>query len=242
MSEPEKLERGVAAPDRYLPAANPRHTILVVAVLGLSAFLGTILANYMKAGGNSHRIRFYVLALLIEWLWFILVVADVWHSGAPVRIVLGDRWNSIRQVLRDVGIALAFWIVSIALLLPAAWLLRVASQGRKLDFMLPHGATELTLWIALAVTAGVSEETVFRGYLQRQFMALTKSAPAGILLSAALFGACHMYQGTRRAILMGIYGAMFGILAYWRRSVRPGMIAHAWHDSLAGVLATLVRR
>jgi hypothetical protein len=42
-------------------------------------------------------------------------------------------------------------------------------------------------------------------------------------------------------ILIALYGAMFGILANWRGSVRPGMIAHAWNDSLNGVLASLVR-
>jgi hypothetical protein len=72
-------------------------------------------------------------------------------------------------------------------------------------------------------------------------MALTKSAPAGILLSAATFGAAHAYQGFRMTILIALYGAMFGILAYWRASVRPGMIAHAWQDSLNGVLAIVMR-
>jgi membrane protease YdiL (CAAX protease family) len=70
-------------------------------------------------------------------------------------------------------------------------------------------------------------------------MALTKSAPVGIFLSAAAFGAAHAYQGFRMVILIGLYGAMFGILTYWRGSVRPGMIAHAWNDSLNGVLAVL---
>jgi membrane protease YdiL (CAAX protease family) len=93
----------------------------------------------------------------------------------------------------------------------------------------------------VSVTAGICEETIFRGYLQHQFMALTQSAPAGILLSAAAFGAAHAYQGFRMVILLGLFGAMFGILAYWRRSVRPGMIVHAWQDSLGGVLGGLMR-
>jgi hypothetical protein len=42
-------------------------------------------------------------------------------------------------------------------------------------------------------------------------------------------------------ILIALYGAMFGILAYWRGSVRPGMIAHAWQDLLNGVLASVTR-
>ena len=110
-----------------------------------------------------------------------------------------------------------------------------------MDFILPHGGAELTLWIALSVTAGICEETIFRGYLQRQFIALTKSAPAGILLSAAAFGVAHVYQGFRMVILIGVFGAMFGILAYWRGSVRPGMIVHAWQDSLGGVVSALMR-
>ncbi len=119
-------------------------------------------------------------------------------------------------------------------------LLRPAALSRNVS-MLPERGIELALWIALSVSAGICEETIFRGYLQRQFTALTKSAPAGILLSAAAFGGVHAYQGFRMTILIALYGAMFGILAYWRGSVRPGMIAHAWQDSLNGVLAALIR-
>jgi len=94
------------------------------------------------------------------------------------------------------------------------WLRRVAALGRKMDFILPHGDPEITLWIALLVTAGICYETVFRGYLQWQFIALTKNVPAGILLSAAAFGAAHAHQGFRMVILIGLYGAMCGILAH----------------------------
>src|SRR5208283_6127256 len=147
--------------------------------------------------------------------------------GASVLLVLGDRWHSAREVLRDVGIAVGFWVVAAILLWISSKLLRISGMHRNMQFMMPHGAAELTLWIALSITAGICEETIFRGYLQRQFMALTKSAPAGILLSAAAFGAAHAYQGFRFVILISLFGAMFGILAYWRGSVRPGMIAHA---------------
>jgi uncharacterized protein len=163
-------------------------------------------------------------------------------TGASVLIVLGDHWHSVRQLLRDIGIAAGFWIVAWVFLWIFGWLLRITALGHNTQFMLPHRGIELTFWIALSVTAGICEETIFRGYLQRQFMALTKNAPAGILLSAATFGAAHAYQGLRMVILIALYGAMFGTLAYWRGSVRPGMIAHAWQDSLNGVLASVMRQ
>ncbi len=229
-----------SASDRYPQIASPIHTILVLAVLGGWASWHKISADQLSAAPNPNRIRFYLITLFFEWLLFLLVVAGVRRSGVSVLIVLGDHWRSVRQVLRDIGIAAGFWIVAAMLLWIFGWLLRIAALSRNVS-MLSQRGIELTFWIALSVTAGICEETIFRGYLQRQFMALTGSAPAGILLSAAAFGAAHAYQGFRMVILIGLYGAMFGILAYWRGSVRPGMIAHAWQDSLNGVLAVLMR-
>ncbi|MGC1620176.1 MAG: CPBP family intramembrane glutamic endopeptidase [Candidatus Acidiferrum sp.] len=229
-----------SASDRYPQAASPIHTILVLVAMGGWTIGHKIFADQLSATANPNHVRFYVATLSYEWLMFLLVVAGVRRSGASALMVLGEHWHSVRQVLRDIGIAAGFWIVAAILLWIIGWLLRVAALGRNVS-MLPHGGIELTLWIALSVTAGICEETIFRGYLQRQFMALTQSAPAGILLSAAAFGAAHAYQGFRMVILIGLYGAMFGILAYWRGSVRPGMIAHAWNDSLNGVLASLVK-
>jgi membrane protease YdiL (CAAX protease family) len=223
--------------DRYPRAAGPLHTILVLAILGGWTFWGKTVADQMRAAANPHRVRLYVATLLFEWLLFGLVVAGVRRSGAPLFIVLGDRWQTARQVARDIGIAAAFWLVSTGLLFVLAWLLRIAAHGPNMQFMLPHGNAEIALWLALSVTAGICEEAIFRGYLQRQFIVFTKSVPAGILLSAAAFGAAHAYQGLRMVVLIALYGAMFGILAHWRGNVRPGMIVHAWQDSLSGVLA-----
>jgi membrane protease YdiL (CAAX protease family) len=229
-----------SASDRYPRVAGPIHTILVLVAIGAWAIGHKVFADQLSATANPNRMRFYAVTLFYEWLLFVLVVAGVRRSGASVLIVFGEYWHSVRQVLRDIAIAAGFWIVAAMFLWIFGWLLRIAALGRNVS-MLPRRGIELTLWIALSISAGICEETIFRGYLQRQFMALTKSAPAGILLSAAAFGAAHAYQGFRMAILIGLYGAMFGILAYWRGSVRPGMIAHAWNDALNGVLAGLVR-
>jgi len=222
----------------YPRLASPIHTILVLAAIGGWATGHRIFADQLSATANPNRVGFYVATLLYEWLLFVLVVVGVRRSGTSVITVLGEHWHSVREVVRDIGIAAGFYIVTWMLLSVFGWLLRTAALGRNVS-MLPERGIELTFWIALSVTAGICEETIFRGYLQRQFMALTKSAPAGILLSAATFRAVHAYQGFRMVILIALYGAMFGILAHWRGSVRPGMIAHAWNDSLNGVLAFL---
>jgi len=203
---------------RYARIAGPAHTILLLIMLALWAMIGM-----MDLGANASHISIYLATMLLEWLVLAYVVGGARRSGS-LAIVFGDRWRSARQVLRDIGIAAAFWIVSGILLVIVGSLLHVRTQGRDIRFLLPHGAIELALWIALSITAGICEEAIFRGYLQTQFVALASNAPAGIFLSAVAFSAVHAYQGGRRMILVGLYGVFFGVLAYWRRNVRPGMI------------------
>lgn len=94
------------------------------------------------------------------------------------------------------------------------------------------------MWLrmALSLTAGICEEAIYRGYFQRQFIAMTRNVAAGIALSAALFGAAHLYQGISHTLQIALLGVMRGIVAYWCRSVRPGMIAHALQDVLGGLV------
>ena len=235
------MDAAGSAPVRYPLAASPIHTILVLTIIGGWAWLGKFMADHMRAAATPHRVRSYAVALLFEWLLFAFVAAGVRRWGAPLLILLGERWHSVREVLRNIGIAAAFWLVSLGLLFILGRLLRIRSSSQDMRFILPHGGAEIALWIALSVTAGICEEAIFRGYLQRQFMAFTGSAPAGILISAAAFGVAHVYQGYRVGILVGLYGTMFGILAHWRGSVRPGMMAHAWQDSVSGIMAGAIR-
>jgi membrane protease YdiL (CAAX protease family) len=226
--------------DRYRPIAAPLHTVLVLAAAGAWAFWGRFHSDPMRATGNPNRVSMYSRILLLEWLLFALVILGVWLRGSPLSAVLGDRWHSVRQVLRDIGIALAFWVAS-TLSLSIFMHLHDSEPNHAVQSLLPHGGFEKALWIAVSVTAGICEEAVYRGYLQRQFTALAKSVPAGILLSAAAFGAAHAYKGLWGAVSIAVEAVMLGSLAYWRGSVRPGMISHAWGDCFAGVLAEILK-
>jgi membrane protease YdiL (CAAX protease family) len=232
---------GQTASERYPRIASSIHTVAVLAIMGGWTFWQKIRMDRLSAAANPNRVRGYLLGICFEWVLFAVVLAGVRHHKRSFRIVLGDRWQSGRQVVRDIGIALGFWMVASGLLWVCGWVLQIHGNNPAITAMLPHGLFEVVMWIALSVTAGICEEAIFRGYLQPQFMALTKNAFGGISLSAAVFGAAHAYQGYKMVILIAFYGAMFGGLSYWRGSVRPGMIAHGWQDSLNGVLAAVMR-
>jgi uncharacterized protein len=214
--------------------ASPWHTLLVLAVQALLAYRGKIHADQIRAIANPNRIGIYERTMVFEWLVLVLVIVGVVLHGSSIFAVLGKRWSSLQQALRDFGIATLFLVVSIAASSLAAPHGGAGEQAAQ--FLLPRGGIEMALWIALSISAGICEEAIYRGYLQRQFTALTKSVPAGIVLSAVAFGGAHSYLGTGPAIQVGVLGAMGGILAYWCGTVRPGMIAHALQDVLGGII------
>jgi len=109
--------------------------------------------------------------------------------------------------------------------------------AKGIGSLLPRGPAEIAAWVGLSVSAGICEEVVFRGYLQQQFRALTGSAPVAIAVQAVIFGVSHGYQGLRNTIVIAILGALYGVVAHWRRSLRPGMILHAWTDVVGGIFS-----
>src|SRR5438445_11610497 len=114
------METSAPAPSesgRYRQAAGPLHTIFLLAILGAWVFVGRLIADQMRAAVNPHRLRFYALTLLSEWLLFIVVVVGVRRSGAWVRLVLRDRLQSIRHGLRAIGVSSASCLIAASLLL-----------------------------------------------------------------------------------------------------------------------------
>jgi membrane protease YdiL (CAAX protease family) len=87
----------------------------------------------------------------------------------------------------------------------------------------------------LSLSAGICEEIVFRGYLQRQLAAISGSISLAILGQAIAFGVAHGYEGVGAVIRIMVYGLAIGILAQWRGNIRAGVLAHAAWNILDGL-------
>jgi membrane protease YdiL (CAAX protease family) len=216
--------------------AAPWHTVAVVVAVGLNAFAGWRRAQDARQGLPLNRPTMYLRTILVEWLFLAFVLLGVWLHKSSFREVLGERWATFRAFARDAGIALVFLLVSVIFTSILGPHNHQVGTDPAVKFLMPHGTTENCLWILVALSAGICEEAVYRGYLQHQLIVLSRNAPLGVILSAALFASSHAYQGLRNALVIGIGALMAGTLAFWRKSVRPGMIAHSLQDLLALVV------
>jgi hypothetical protein len=231
------------------PAAEPQkrpswwhyvYTLVLISVIVFMSFKG---ANQQGDFAQKRgHLLFYVVTIATEFLLLGLAYLGMRLSRMKLREVIGGRWNTFEDFLLDVAIAFGFWIVSYGVLIGLAFAMHMAQPGaidegkKTIQTLAPHGGLELAMWIVMSVVAGFVEEIVFRGYFQLQFSTLLRNVWIGMFASAAVFGLSHAYEGKERMLLIFVYGALFGTLAILRKSLRPGMMAHAWHDSFEGVI------
>ena len=238
-STPTTLDAAAQPSGQELRRVAPDwHTIfLALLLVGTSAFTAHFSQN---AAASEHHVATFIQTLVWEWLLFAFVWWGLRRRHTPLREVIDGRWTTPEDFQIDVAIAFGFlliaWLVLGVLSIGiAAWpcfLERNAPGTKRIaEFIAPK--TPLQMWLAIAVscTAGFVEEVIYRGYLQRQFGAWMRGIWLGLIASALLFGLSHGYEGASRMVLIAIYGAMFGIVAVWRKSLRPGMMTHAMFDS-----------
>lgn len=226
---------------RPRPIAPLWHTALLILLFAALTAGGAWFQGraHSHPGVMAHRpnvLPIYLSLMVAEWGLFLYVwKGGLRRTGTSLRDLIGGRWSRPRDVAVDLLGAAAMWGVWMGLML--AWQRWVApDHAVSIDSLLPRSALEAILWIGLSVTAGICEEAVFRGYFQVQFHAFTGSAWVAVVLQALLFGVSHGYQGVEASLKIALYGVLFGGVALWRRSLRPGMIAHAWTDIASGLL------
>lgn len=209
--------------------------LLLLALVGITLVGGR--ADHADA--TPHRLVGYTITFLSEWLMLGFIWLGARWQGATLRTLAGGFSPSWRSIAIDLGLAVAYLIVANLVLSGVSYLLAKLlhpEASAALKAMLPRTGLEVGLFLLLALTAGICEEMIFRGYLQRQFTAWTGNAAAGIALQAVAFGLAHAYQGLNQVLVIVVYGCMFGAFAWWRKSLRPGMMAHFIQDGVGGLL------
>ncbi|HLY82243.1 MAG TPA: CPBP family intramembrane glutamic endopeptidase [Acidimicrobiales bacterium] len=105
-------------------------------------------------------------------------------------------------------------------------------QARGFLALLPRCRREKLTFVVLAITAGICEEVVFRGFGIAYVRWLHPSTPNAVVVvvTAAVFGLGHLYQGARGVLLTGLIGVYLGWLTVSSGSLLPAMAIHALLD------------
>lgn len=216
---------------------------LAVAIVLTIALLGPFESRVYRSDPDTPK-KLLAYGLTAGLLWVL--------TGAAVRIegwerlmanpAAGETWLCA-PTMSGVVLGLAVVVYGIVGLMPLIqgmrgprWRQAYAAAFRRafahIPGLMPNTRVERAAWVALSLTAGICEETLFRGFLIRF---LRDSAPglplaAALLASSLMFGLAHLYQGLKGVVGATVGGIAFGLLFLLSGSLIACMALHALLD------------
>jgi membrane protease YdiL (CAAX protease family) len=186
---------------------------------------------------TMERLALYASTIAFQWAMVALVAWRAWVHGftaADLGLVIEGK----RRVFM-VGIAGGAALAGLQWLnLRRVGRLPAASRGllqALAERILPQSGVEMLPFFALAFTAGVCEEFLYRGFAMGAFLRAGLSAWEAVLISSFLFGLAHLYQGYGGAVSTMLLGGVFGAARIVYHSLVPVVIWHSAVDLAAGV-------
>ncbi|HET8942520.1 MAG TPA: type II CAAX endopeptidase family protein [Rudaea sp.] len=110
-----------------------------------------------------------------------------------------------------------------------------ATSNAETVLMLPRRADERRAFAILAITAGITEEIVWRGVGLAMLVALFPHAPPIVYIAvlAGAFGWAHLYQGIAGIIVTAVLGGLLTMLYVTTGGLALPIVVHAVIDLAA---------
>ncbi|WP_412546863.1 CPBP family intramembrane glutamic endopeptidase [Maricaulis sp. MIT060901] len=218
---------------------------------GLAAIAILFINNYLSEGREKARIqsgvegaRLQVYNKVIVHLWLLTAVtAGVWLMSGRDAGSLGlgldvDGWRSwLAWGLTAAGAMYFIWTV-----MTMAFSAKSRDSIRKqigdagdLDLIRPENEAEYRRFHWVALTAGITEEIIFRGFLIGVF-ALWMPVPAAAALAVVIFILGHAYQGVAGMLRIVPISIGLTLVFLLSGSLWPGIILHALADLVGGAV------
>jgi len=163
--------------------------LFLFTAFGFSVLLTISTLTKISATGLFASRIFFWFSLLLLFIYSIKI------EKQPLLLWNEKRYNAIFYLLSLLGIFFTLFIL-MATLNVTLKLFKLNSISAKISQMLAIMRGNKLLVIFTCLTAGVTEELIFRGYLQPRFQLLLKNQYLAIGLNAILFGLMHYRYGT----------------------------------------------
>jgi membrane protease YdiL (CAAX protease family) len=221
------------------------YLVLIASVLLADHFLSwPAFVHRSQHDAPTARRRLWVGWIVMLWA-LVAVGTALWIAHARAWSALGFSVPQGWRLWTSLVLVLGFAALQAATIAKVSRIKgpkpKLRAQFGDLAKILPHNSVELCWFIPAAVTAGVCEEWLFRGYLIWAFEPYL-GWWAGALLSWAFFTAAHAYQGKSGTKQSGIVAAIMTLIVAVTGSLLPVIALHVAIDVTSGIMGWLVLR
>ena len=213
--------------------------ILLAALPLWEHFVGTPRMRRALEAGTFNPTHAYVRSFIVLWTLVLLLAIDWWMADRDPK----SLGLVIHMDLRFT-VGCLFTAAVMALFVRQFFKIRGLNDERKRKIIkkharvfeiVPSSPRQLQYFVVLSVTAGVTEELLYRGFLIWSLTAYMNLLMAAVLASI-LFGLAHAYQGGSGIVKTGGVGLVMAMLYVGSGTILLPMILHAFIDVHNGLL------
>ena len=190
----------------------------------------------MPQVSTTERLALYASTIAFQWFAVAVVAWRAWAHGftaSQLSLTIPDRSRIlVPSIVGAATIAALQWLN-----LRRVGKLPVEARGSLqalAERILPQSTVELLPYLALAITAGLCEEFLYRGFAMAALLNVGLQAWAVVLLSSVLFGLAHSYQGRGGIVMTLMIGLILGTSRLAYDSLVPAVFWHSAVDVVAG--------
>lgn len=215
--------------EKYIMAAGVMIVLIIVFYKFIFQFLG------ITASGTTAQLTYRNLLYSRFYFWGIAIFLFLYaHFAERQRLLLKkpERSGIGFYVLSILGMYGAILLSSILIMLILKSLgYSMDQQGDYLKNMTGILRAHPALLFFTCITAGITEEIIFRGYLQQRIELILKSPVAGIIISSVFFGLAHSFYGTIQQVAIPFaIGIIFSIYYFKYKNIYVLMVFHFLFD------------
>ena len=196
---------------------------------------------------TTEKIQVYYSNSLLQWIG-VIAIGTLWYFKDRSYVDLGLGSPQMTTISWGLIIGFIIWYA-----FDTWWELRSTIQieatvqkWKKNIPFLPENWQELRHFSFVAITAGVCEEIIFRGFCIQYFLAWNQDNLLGtwlaILLPAFLFSVGHVYQGYWAVLKTFLMAILLGWVFILSQSLWIPILLHFLVDMISGYLAMIVLR
>ena len=195
----------------------------------------TFAAGRIVFGEEQSQARI-ISGLVIHWVNLAVLIAIV---------VFGERRSLASIGLRPIR----WWTIpaglfaGVAITLLSGTLVTALRLSSDVQFVTYLQSLPFVTRLLLALTAGVFEETLYRGYALERLTMIWGSKWAAAVVTVTVFTLAHLpVVGIAHLLPVGIVSVFVTLLYLWRRDLILNMAAHATVDAMGLLLAPIIGR
>lgn len=210
-----------------------------ISILILLLFTSTFSTKLFSKSGLDYETTFITTRFIIWGILLLLFVYVRKIEKLPFLLWPEQKYSALFK-LKEIGKTLLYVLLAMICVGLIIKILHVNIESAVMNKLAKLLKDNFLLLVFASVTAGVTEEFIFRGYLLSRLDFLFKNSKIAIIVSSLIFGLLHFSYGTLLQIIgPTVIGLIFAFQYQKNRNIQIVIICHFLWDLMALSAQTL---